>query len=180
MRMLACSIIFTWLSQCNKCQENNIHTRVNVFFSCYYWMQEADKRNKSRSFECKVTFLHPWTRKRGAEIWKMKSSYVLPAVMMMTEQRKQRERRRKRSWERFRETRWAQRNRAQGPGGIWNIHQDINYPLFSLFKWEVMRLWFMAFVLRPVCLSVCPSVCLTFVYLQRGSFGFTWRPTVKL
>lgn len=82
--------------------------------------------------------------------------------------------------ERFRETRWAQRNRAQGPGGIWNIHQDINYPLFNLFKWEVMRLWFMAFVLRPVCLSVCPSVCLTFVYLQRGSFGFTWRPTVKL
>lgn len=135
---------------------------------------------KSRSFECKVTFLHPWTRKWGAEIWKMKSSYVLPAVMMMTERRKQRERRRKRSWERFRETRWAQRNRAQGPGGIWNIHQDINYPLFNLFKWEVMRLWFMAFVLRPVCLSACPSVCLTFVYLQRGSFGFTWRQTVKL
>ena len=93
--------------------------------------------------------------------------------MVMTRQRKQRERRKKRSWERFRETRWAQRNRAQGPGGIWNIHQNINYPLFNLFKWEIMRLWFMASVLRPVCLPVC----LTFVYLQRGSFGFTWRWT---
>ena len=102
-------------------------------------------------------------QKWGAKKWEVMNENINPTVMMIGRQNEW-ETRQKRDRESCRKTRWVRRNGAPGPGGIWNIHRNINYSLFNIFKWGIMRLW-----LRPLRSNLSDFVCLTLGFIHSAA-----------